>query len=240
LLTLATKDGTATEDLFTPIHKALRSMLYDLSGRLQTNDFADLAATKSLVNDLENDFAVAQLAGCNLCVLSQHASDEEATIFPGVAKAGNQLIATLIEEHHDLARREVSLARSGHALLAIENPEGRVGAGIRLNQSANELFAAYIAHMNREETDLVPWMSEHFSDAEIVAMRSAIMGRMPPDRMFAILGWMLPSLNVRELSRLLGEVKSAVPPQAFRAITDICEARVDPARWQEVRQIIGL
>ena len=231
---------TATVDLLTPIHKALRSMLYDLSSRLQTNDFADLAATRSLVNDLENDFAIAQSAGCTLCVLSQHAKDEETDIFPDVAKRGNQLVATLIEEHHDLVRREASLARSGHALLAMESPEGREGAGIRLNQSANELFAAYIVHMNREETELVPWMSEHFSDAEIVAMRSATRGKLPPDRTFAILRWMLPSLNVRELSDVIRDVKASAPPQAFKAVTDLCESRVDPARWGEVKQIVGL
>jgi len=79
---------TATVDIFTPIHKALRSMLYGLSSRLQTNDFSDLGTTKTLVNDLENDFAIAQLAGCNLCVLSQHAMDEETTIFPNGPRQG--------------------------------------------------------------------------------------------------------------------------------------------------------
>jgi hypothetical protein len=231
---------TATQDLFTPIHKGLRSMLYGLSGRLQTNDFADLTATESLVDYLENDFAVARSAGCTLCMLSQHANDEETAIFPDTAKAGNELITGLIEEHHDLARREASIAQSAHALLAIEDPLGRAEAGVRLNQSANELFAAYLAHMNREENDLVPWMKEHFSDAQMAAMRGAILGRTPPDRMSAILGWMLPSLNVRELSGLIGEVRSAMPPPAFKAITDLCEARVDPARWDMVRKTLGI
>ena len=215
-------------------------MLYGLSGRLQTNDFADLTATKSLVKDLESDFAIAQSAGCIVCTLSQHANDEETMIFPDAAKAGNELIATLIEEHHDLARREASITRSTHALLAIENAGGRAEAGVRLNQSANELFAAYIAHMNREETELVPWMKEHFSDAQMAAMRGAILGRTPPDRMSSILGWMLPSLNVQELTGLIREVKSAVPPQAFKAITDLCEARVDPTRWGMVKQTVGI
>jgi len=231
---------TATQDLFTPIHKGLRSMLYGLSSRLQTNDFVDLTATRSLVNDLENDFAIARSAGCIVCTLSQHASDEETAIFPDAAKAGNELVATLIEEHHDLARREASITRSAHSLLAIEKPEGRIEAGMRLNQSANELFAAYIAHMNREETDLVPWMKEHFSDTQMAAMRGAIMGRTPPDRMSAILGWMLPSLNVQELSGLIREVRPAMPPQAFKAVTEMCEARVDPARWGAVKQIVGI
>ena len=89
---------TATVDLLTPIHKSLHSTIYDLSSRLQTNDFADLATTKALVKDLGNDFAMAQLAGCTLCVLSQHARDEETNILPDAAERGDQMGATLIED----------------------------------------------------------------------------------------------------------------------------------------------
>jgi hypothetical protein len=231
---------TATGDLFTPIHKGLRSMIYGLSARLQTNDFADIASTKALFNDLETDFAIAQSAGCILCIFSHHAHDEEAAIFSDAAKAGSELVATLIEEHHDLARREAELARSGHRLLAMERPNARAESGIRLNQSANELFAAYLTHMNREESALVPWMRDHFSDAQMAAMQGAIMGRMPPDRLFAIAGWMLPSLNVRELAQIIQALRHAMPPAAFQVLTDLCAARVDSARWDEVQRTIGL
>jgi Hemerythrin HHE cation binding domain len=231
---------TATGDLFTPIHKALRSMIYSLSERLQTNDFADVAVTKALVTDLENDFAIARSAGCMLCVLSQHAVDEESVIFPPVVRAGNGLIAQLIEEHHDLARRELALAKEAHQLLAMESGDRRIDAGIRLNLEANQLFAAYIAHMNREEVELVPLMRKHFTDEQLVAMRSTIMGQMPPDRMFFVLGWMLPSLNVAELSGLLSSFRQGAPPQLMKAVTDLCAAKVEPARWSEVKIRVGL
>lgn len=231
---------TATEDLFTPIHKGLRSMIYSLSGRLQTNDFADLASTTALVTDLENDFAVARSAGCTLCVLSQHATDEETGIFPAAVTAGGRLIVELIEDHHGLTRRELALASSAHELLAMESPDRRVEAGIRLNQAANELFGAYIVHMNREESELVPVMREHFSNEQMAAMSGAIIGKMLPERMFAILGWMLPSLNAAELTEFLGKLKRGVPPQVFKAVTDLCSARVDPTRWESVKLRVGL
>jgi len=124
----------------------------------------------------------------------------------------------------------------------MDNPEGRVEAGIRLNQAANELLAAYITHMNREETELIPWMKEHYSNAEIVAMRTATRAQLPPDRAFAILRWMLPSLNVIELSGFILDVKAqaSAQPQAFKAIIDLCEARVGPSRWREVKRVVGL
>lgn len=230
---------TATEDLFTPIHKGLRAMIYHLSGRLQTQDFADLPSTRTLITDLENDFAVARSAGCVLCVLSHHAVDEEVAIFPQVARVGNGLVTQLVEEHHDLTRRELALGKAGHELLAMDAADRRVEAGTRLNRSANELFGAYIAHMNREEAELVPLMREHFSNEQMAAMRGAIIAKMPPERLMAILGWMLPALNATELTELLTGLQRGAPPPLFQAVTNLCSSRVDPARWDLVKLRIG-
>jgi hypothetical protein len=57
---------------------------------------------------------------------------------------------------------------------------------------------------------------------------------------FAILGWMLPSLNVTELARLLSSLKGAAPPQFMKAVSDLCAARVDPVRWDAVKVQVGL
>jgi len=230
----------AREDLFTPVHKALRTMIYGLSARLQTNDFADLDGTERLLTDLENDFAVARTSSCILCVLSQHALDEERAIFPPAAKHANALITRLIEEHHDLTRRELGIAEAGHAILDLASPAARVEAGIRLNQAANELFGAYLTHMNREEAELVPRMREQFTDAQMAAMRGAILRNLPPDRLFAILGWMLPSLNVTELSEFLSGLRQSAPPPLVQAVCTLCDAQVDPGRWSEVKLRAGI
>lgn len=231
---------TAKADLFTPIHKALRSMIYGLSGRLQTNDFADVPASQQLMTDLENDFAVARSAGCALCLLARHAVDEESAIFPDAARVANALVTDLISEHHELTRQELEIAKSGHALLAIDSAEDRIRAGAQLNRAANRLFGAYIAHMNREEAELVPLMQEHFSDAEAGAMQGKIIGQMPPERLFAILGWMAPSLNVTELAGLMAALKGSAPPPFMKSVAEFCATRVDPARWDVVKLRAGL
>lgn len=230
----------ATGDLFTPIHKALRSMIYSLSTRLQTHDFADTAATEALVGDLEHDFATARSAGCLLCIVGHHAVDEESAVFPEVEKLQPRLIQELIEEHHGLARQELAIEKAGHELAAMHGPTDRIAAGVRLNQMANDLFAAYIAHMNREEHEVVPLMREHFTDAQMADMRGRILGGMPPDRMMTIFGWMLPSLNVSELTGTVGGMKGKVPPRVFEAVTNLCATRVDPARWGAAKLRIGI
>lgn len=227
-------------DLFTPIHKGLRAMIYSLSGRLQANDFANLETTKVLTTDLEHDFAAARSAGCILCIFSQHATDEDHSIFNHTEKVAQTLTASLMAEHHELTRRELELAQSAHQILAMGSSDDRAVAGVRLNAAANELFASYLVHMNREETELVPLMQQHFTDSEMIAMRGQIIGGMPPERIMSILSYMLPSLNVDELSEFVGSVRRTAPPPVANAVTDLAAAKVDPARWAEAKTRIGI
>jgi len=46
-------------DFLTPIHKALRLMIYDVGGRLQTTDFSDSAESQLLLNELIYEFSSA-------------------------------------------------------------------------------------------------------------------------------------------------------------------------------------
>ncbi len=229
-----------SEDIFTPIHKGLRSMLYSLSNRLQTNDFADVAATRALVTDLEYDFAAARSAGCVLCVLNHHATDEEAEIFPKVSPVAAELTGQLIREHHELTGRERAITEAAHELLALPSAADRVAAGIRLNHRANELFVAYFAHMNREETELVPLMLRHFTDPQMAAMRGAIIAHMPPPQLMFILGWMLPALNATELADLITGAQKGAPPPLVKAVVELCAQKVDPARWAQVKLRVGV
>jgi hypothetical protein len=231
---------TATEDLFTPIHKGIRSMIYNVSGRLQSNDFTDATASKPLFADLEHEFSAALSSGCVLCLLHGHALDEESGIFPPVAKHDAALVQAFIEDHHVLTRQLEAITKMARELPLKTQPEERVQLGITLNQKANVFFAAYINHMNREEERLVPLMRDRFTDEQMRAMRGAIMGGMPPDRLASILRWMLPSLNVLELTSMLGAIKASSPPQVIQFIAGIATERVDPQRWQTVREHVGI
>lgn len=230
----------ATEDIFTPIHKAIRSMIYDVGGRLQTNDFADRDASKPLLADLEHEFSDALSSGCLLCILHHHATDEELSVFPSVSSYGPELVQSLIQEHRDLARQLGSITTHSRALAQLSTTNQRIEAGSALNREVNTFFADYIEHMNREEVELVPLMQERFTNEQMRAMRATIIAGMPPDRVAAIFRWMLPSLNVTELTDLLGGVKAAAPPAFLAVLARIGEERVDPARWRAVKAKVGI
>jgi len=231
---------TATEDLFTPIHKAIRSMIYNVGSRMQTNDFADLTASKPLLADLEHEFTAAVSAGCVLCILHHHASDEEKEVFPSIATYTPDLIQSFIDDHHDLTRRLGVITKMAHELVTLPHAPERVRQGLTLTQETNAFFAAYLTHMNREEETLVPFMREHFSDDQMRAMRGAIMRGMPPDRLASILGWMFPSLNIDELTEMVGGIKRTSPPEVFQFISGIATKHLTPERWRQVTERVGL
>jgi len=230
---------SATEDPLTAVHKGLRSMLYSLSGRVQTNDFGDVATTSKIVHDMEADFETAQSTGCALCIAAHHAEDEDRFVFPEAARHANALVTSLIAEHQELTRRERAVAQRARNIVQLSSPQQRVVAGAALNLDLNELVGAYLAHMNREERELVPLMQERFSDEELRGMRGRIIANMAPPRLFAILNWMLPAMNVTELSDLLRGVRPTARPALYQQFMELCAARVEPARWAQVQHRVG-
>ena len=230
---------TATEDLFTPIHKALRSMIYSLGGRLQSVDFADKSASVAVLSDLEHEFSNAVTSTCVLCLLHHHAGSEETVVFPPMQPLDPAMIRTLIDEHQEITRRLVSLSKKAEAIRSTEELRRRIELGAQINREANDFFAYYLAHMNKEEVTIVPAMKEHFTDDQLRALQGQIIGSMPPERVGNYLRWMLPSLNLAELTGFIAGVKHGAPPEVLRMVAGVGTANVDPARWATVRERVG-
>ena len=230
---------TATEDLFTSIHKALRSMIYNIGGRLQSADFADKTALNLVLADLQHEFANAVSRTCILCLLHSHASHEERSIFPSMQPVDPDLVRGLIDDHHEILRRLEVITKMANELGGIDAPEQRIELGARVNRETNEFFAFYLAHMNKEEVTIVPAMKEQFTDDQLRAMQGTIIGSMPKERLVGFLRWMLPALSMRELTGMMAGMKHGAPPELLQLAVGIGQANVDPARWAIVRQRVG-
>jgi hypothetical protein len=216
-------------DLFTAIHKAIRAMIYDAGGRLQTVDFAD---ERALVK------ATADLIPV-LSMLREHHDTEERFVFPEVRRFDAALVDDLQSQHRTI---ETLLAITGDAVVAANDsgPSERGEAGVELNRRFNELTAFYLEHLAHEEVTILPMTWEYFADTELSAIQGAIMGSMEPELALQWLGWMFRGLNRGELVGMLAGAKASMPEPALEAIRELAAASLEPAAWQVVREQAGV
>ena len=226
-------------DIFTPIHKGLRSMIYELGRELQTADFTDVHATEAMVSRLKQDLSLAS-STCVLCLLHEHAGSEDQHIFPDVRTYEPNLVDTLLQEHREVVRMMASVWKIADEVKALSDREERIEMGAKLNRTANDLFAFYLTHLNGEESTIVPAMWKHYTDEQIVAMNTNVIRNTPPERLAQYASWMLPSLNINELTGILMGMKKTMPAPAFENMVGRAKKALGEDRWAVVKAKAGL
>jgi hypothetical protein len=214
-------------------------MIYELGKELQTTDFTEDQATAALVSRLKQDLSFAS-STCVLCLLHEHAGNEDQYVFPDVRQYEPKLVDTLLQEHREVVRRIGGVWKLADEVKTLRNREERMEMGANLNRSTNDLFAFYLTHLNGEESTIVPAMWKHYTDEQIAAMQANIMRNMSPDRTVQWANWMLPSLNINELTGLLIEMKKGMPAPAFEKYAGLAERVLGEDRWKAVKARAGL
>jgi len=212
-------------DLFTFIHKSIRSMIYNAASKLQTADFADETEVKNLLASLRYD----------LNLLHEHAVHEDNVIFPEIANEEPQMIEDLNEEHKKLESKLngllVIIEKTGQS----KSIEERMLLGSSLNNLFNDFIADYLAHMNHEEATVLEASLKYLTDEELIAIRTRIQSNVPPDRYKVWMNWMLKSLNNTELIGLLNSMKANAPLNVFEFILDSAKSVLDSERWNKMK-----
>lgn len=217
-------------DLFTQIHKGIRSMLYDAGARLQAADFTDRAASTSLLDRLER----------TLSMLHEHGVHEDTHYFPPLQPSDREVVHLMADEHQEIGRKMASVRAAMASVLPLAGTEAALEPAARLNRTFNHFTAYYLRHMNHEEETALPAMWRAFSDEQLLAMRTAVLTSIEPARYAEWLGWMLPSLNDPELIGMLGGMKAGSPPEVLRNVARIAGTALQPGRWSAIRRAAGV
>ena len=191
-------------DTLTPIHKALRALVYEVGGDLQTTDFADELEAAGAAADLE-------LA---LHLMRAHHTTEEVYLYPKLEPLEEQLVAAMLEQHGKVERL-LDVADEARKRVRAPDAEGRTSAGADVNCRFNELVAFYLEHLAQEEAKVLPATWRHFDDAQLMAIQGTIIAEMDPDELFQWLAWMFKGLNRPELVGMLRGAKVGMPPEAL-------------------------
>ncbi len=227
-------------DLFTPIHKGVRSMIYVLGRDLQVADFTDERATRELLAKLEYDLELATSSSCIMCLLHEHAGNEDKYLFPQVHPFEPEIVEQLIQEHREVVRRLGTISKFSEEIKATTEPGRRIDMGIRLNQMTDDLFAFYLTHLAREEVTILPATWRHFTDEQLVAIRTTVERNTPPERYAEWMKWVFPSLNANELMGMFAGMKKGAPPSFLESMKRIAAESVRKDRWEIVKQRVGL
>lgn len=227
------------EDLFTPIHKGIRSMIYELGTKLQKLDFTDLQATESIVKQLEHNLQSAN-STCIVCMLHEHAGHEEESIFPQIAPHDSKVVDTLIQAHVEITKQVLEISKVADELLQRKDNDQRMELGTKLNAMVNNLFAYYLAHLNNEETTILPLTWKYLTDDQMRAIRAKIQMATPPERYAEWIRWILSSLNADELVGMLSGMKLSAPPQVLEKTMHLAEQCVDKDIWNTVKARVNI
>jgi hemerythrin-like domain-containing protein len=217
-------------DLFTFIHKSIRSMIYNAASKLQTADFADKKEVKNLMTSLRYD----------LQLLHEHGENEDNIIFPEIAEQEPQMIQELNKEHQNLETKLNNILTLIEKIEQTNSIEERMLLGNSLNSLFNDFIADYLAHMNHEESTVLEASFKYLTDEELIAIRTRIQSNVPQDRYTVWMNWMLRSLNNSELIGLLSSMKMSAPSNVFQSILDITKSVIDSERWHKMKLSLGI
>jgi len=226
------------ENLFRPIHKGIRSMIFILGLRLGATDFTNVAESNDLATQLKQEFT-SSVSNCILCMLQAHSIHEDRDLFSAVRAFDDEPVRMMMAEHAVIVRRIYGVAKLCDQLLSLTDPAARIEAGDRLALDANDLFAFYLAHLNNEEALLVPVMWEHFTDEQLRALRGQFYNTIPLKMFEEWMRWTLPALNTNELVVLLSGMRTDPSPNRFADAMRLGQQTVRPERWTRVVAKVG-
>jgi hemerythrin-like domain-containing protein len=221
MTTLATPPASAQVDLFTLIHKAIRGMLFDLAGRLQTIDLSDDACVGELVRSLRQ----------MLILLEQHADHEDHLIFPAIEAVAPGATREAGHEHEVYATKTTRLQAHIVALETAPTHALRVHAGRELRLFFFDFLAFTLVHLNHEEETALPASLRNLSNEQLISIRADIQRTTPPDVYRQWLRWMLPALNPQELRGMLAQARDKAPAATYQLMLDVGMECVEPSKW---------
>lgn len=208
-------------DLYTSVHKGLRTLFFQTLLEIARTDFAQADQARRAAGSLR------RLLG----FLHEHAEHEDEAILPELEQLAPELHAELRAEHARTGGLEGEL--EGLALrLAEAGPAERESLGARMHERLGLLAAEHLRHMAREEREANRVLWAHRSDAELAVIEGRIVGGIRPERLAEWLALMLPAVSRPERAALLAGMRMEMPAEVFEALTAPARGLLGEHEWE--------
>ncbi|MCH7737183.1 MAG: hemerythrin domain-containing protein [Chloroflexi bacterium] len=214
-------------EMYRPIHKAIRHMMYTTAHDLSVADYQDKPSADGALASLESTISLLVL----------HAGHEEDYVHTALEERAPGFIESFEKEH---GNDELVYAQ----LRKLSNEVGSA-SGARKSELGNEIYdiynqfvGAYISHLYREEHELQQALWDNFTDEELGAIEGAIDASVAPDVMGQFIILICASFNPDDLVSLLGVMKGGMPPEVFQGVVGMCQSATPADIWAKVKDRI--
>lgn len=213
-------------NIFFPIHKGLRAMLYETAIQLQQTSFADAHEAAETID----------LVKTVIDLFESHAHKEDTYVFPSIAAYEPSVVAAFEAEHAEDHELGESLQKWVTAFEYAVSSSAKMTIGEELTKAYIRFMVFNLRHMAKEEQVISPLLWRYYSDEELHNITLSIMKAVPPQEMAFFSRWMVKGLNNAEILYWLKGVKNIAPQPAFQALLSVAERELNPHRWSFVQE----
>lgn len=216
------------EDMYRPIHKALRALLSDTLmavGRMDVHDELELAQTTQRVLQV-------------LDFMRSHLHHENTFIHPALearAAGASGMIAS-DHVHHESEIAALGAAATG---LLTSPASTRDADALMLYHRFSIFVADNFDHMHFEETQHNSTLWANYTDAELMDVHNRLVASIPPEEMMFALRWMVPFMNPGERAAMLSGMRAHAPAPAFAAALDVVRPHLQAREWDKLMLALG-
>ena len=194
-------------EMYRPVHKAIRHMMYTTAHDLSVADFQDKTLADGALASLES----------TITLLVLHAGHEE------------NYVHTALEEltYTELRRLSNEVGKA--------TGERKSELGNEIYDIYNQFVGTYVDHLYREEHELQQALWDNFTDEELSAIDGALQASIAPDVLGQFLTLICASFNPDDLISLIGAMKGGMPPEVFQGVVQLCESATPADLWAKVQ-----
>ncbi len=227
--TLQAQPAPPRFDMYAGIHKAARALMADTLvtlGRMDADDTQELGHVAQRVREL--------LQFCR-----DHLQHENAFVHPALeARAAGS--SDLISHEHEAHLRDIERLDGLICELLACPAAQRAALAHGLYQQLSLFIAHNFEHMHIEETAHNAVLWARYTDAELMAIESALIASIPPQEMMYIVRWMVPFMNPAQRAGMLRGMQAQAPAPAFAAVIDTVRPHLTDREWGKLARALGL
>lgn len=220
----------ATVDLYSNIHKAIRSELFATILTVGEMDPADAGARAGFAERWN------EVVG----LLLSHAEHEDSAIGPALEIHLPALAEQIESDHHRLDGRLAALQEMAWSAVEVNGPASQREALHRIYLELSSFTSDYLEHQDVEERVLMPALEAAIGVDACVAIHQAIVSSIPPVEMAKSLAIMLPRLNVEDRTELLGGMQAGAPAEVFAGVWALAGSVLTESDHAAVARRLGL